>query len=116
MESILTDFMIPIAIWMTVIAAAIAFLFSIGYTIVNLIHSPGETIKGLLGVLAFIVILFFIWQLVPVEMGGMFAAAKYNHITESVMRLIEAGIYVSLGLSAFALGSIFLAEVVNTFR
>ena len=115
-QDLFTTYLIPLAFIMTVIAAAIAFLASLIYTIINLIHEPGETIKGLVGLLIFGVILFLVWQLVPGDMSGMFAAAKYNHITQSVMKLVEAGIYVSVGLSVFALGSIFLAELVNTFR
>ncbi len=116
MEDFFVNYGITAAIWLTVIAAGLAVLFAIIYTISNLIFSPGETIKSLLGIILMLVIIFVVWTMVDGDRSGIFQAARYSNITDGVMRLVETGIISTIIFAGIAIVAIFLMELFNIVR
>ena len=86
------------------------------YTIANLIFSPAETIKGLLGVIVMLGILLVSWIVSTGDQSGIFQAARYSDVSVEIMRMVEAGILATIIFAGIAVASIFLMELFNIVR
>ena len=98
---------------MIVIAAAAWLLFSLW----QLISAPKQSIKGLLGVAALIVIFIIFFSISQNETSGSIwdTIQKFN-VSETASKIISGGLKTTLTLAILAIGAMIVFEVVNIFK
>lgn len=113
----LVEWGIPIALWLTVIGLALAFLFLIIYTIRDFIVNPVGTFKRLLGFIIFLVAIFVIYTMAGGEIPSTVQAAanKFN-VTTWIMKCINTGLITAFFFTLFAFGAWILLELINLVR
>lgn len=115
-QDFFTQYAIPASQLLIIIAAALILLFGLLSTIFNLVYSPKETIKGLIGAILLVGLVFAMWTVSSGEIDGIFKTAKYSHVTENVMKIVTTGVWTSGVLIVGALAVTVLTEFVNLFR
>ena len=116
MQDLLVNYGISGAQLLTVIGAIIIALFAVFHLISDLISTPQEAIKRVVGIAIFAGFALVLYMMASDEIAGVFAKAKYADITPSNMKLISAGLGTAMWLSVIALGSWVIMEIVNLFR
>ena len=116
MQDLLVNYGISGAQILSVIGAIIIALFAIYHLITDLISTPQEAIKRVVGIAVFAGFLLLMYAMASDEIAGTFAKAKYSYLTPSNMKLITAGLGAGMWLSVIALGSWIIIEIGNLFR
>ena len=112
MQDLMVTYGIPLSQLLIAIAAILAIVFPIIYTLRN----PKESAKTIAGIAIFAVILFIIWATSSGEITGRFAASEYDYVTPSIMKLVSfsvtAGILFTVVTFLLWIG----LEIVNAFK
>ncbi|MGB1205978.1 MAG: hypothetical protein ACPG5B_10040 [Chitinophagales bacterium] len=116
MQDLLVNYGISGAQILSVVGAVIIVLFAIYHLITDLISTPQEAMKRVVGIAVFAGFLLLMYVMASDEISNTFAKAKYADVTPSNMKLITAGLGTAMWLSAIALGSWIIMEIGNLFR
>jgi len=116
MQDILVNYGISGAQILSVIGAIIIALFAAYHLITDLISTPQEAMKRVVGIAIFAGFALLMYMMASDDISGTFAKAKYADITPSNMKLISAGLGAGMWLSVIALGSWIVMEIINLFR
>ena len=107
------DTWINIGLFLTYILFTVAFVALIGFPLRYTIQNFNNAKKGLLAMLAIVVILFLIYIVSPADQGVFYENAK---IGPSESKMIGAGLITTYALGAGAIPYLFYAEVKKWFE
>jgi len=112
-----TSTIFDIGLWLGIIMIAVTALFAIGFGIWQFITNPKGSIK-VLGGLAAVVIMFGIFYATSESetTGALATTISEFKITDTVSKLISAGIKTVFGLSAVSVAIFLGGELYNAFK
>lgn len=111
-ESVFSGFFITAAVWLTIIAAILAIVFPLIYTVMN----PKDSIKGVVSVVAFGAFLAIMYSMASSAKSPVFQTAKYDYVTDGVMKIVSAGITTTVLLAGFALVAAIVSEIITAIK
>lgn len=106
-----------VGLYLTIALLVICIATLVIFMIVDIFKFPKETIKGIIGFVALIVIFFIIKSIAKVEEGPLWTrlASDFN-ITDGVSKTISAGIWITVLLMAAAALTMIISELRNFFK
>ncbi len=113
MEEFVVNTGIPAAVILTLVAAGLAFLFSV----IQSLMSPKQAIKSIIAIALLVGIIFFVYTTASGDIAGtVFERATYADVTPNLLKYVTTGIVVSLVLIAVAVVSWVVLELINLVR
>lgn len=112
MQSFMVDYGIYLAQFLVLVAAVLAIVFPIVYTLRN----PKESAKTIIGIAIFAVILLVLYMTASDEIAGRFKASEYSYVTPGIMKLVSFSVVSGILFTVVTFLLWIGMEIVNAFK
>ncbi|MCB0646833.1 MAG: hypothetical protein KDC49_09220 [Saprospiraceae bacterium] len=106
-----------IGLYLTLFLLAVCVIALLLFMVVDVFKFPKQTLKGIIGFVALIVIFFIIKAVAKVEVGPLWSRLSEDFsVTDGISKTISAGIWITILLLAGATLTMILSELRNFFK
>lgn len=104
-------------IWAGIILLVLTIVVLVGYALYQIIRDPKDSVKGLIGMGALLVLFLILYLVTTPDTGGKIGELREEfNITDNLMKAISSGILTTFILAVLGIGAFLYSEVRNLFK